>query len=123
MVKYPIIWYRDASGAWERLKNRLLINKLVFMGNISPSNSAATKEAIQDLSILCKNDGADISTVSSKPLTFSALVAELERLGILAPNADPKAAPPSKPSSSVELETSLSDHFAKEESEICKHNT
>ena len=28
---YPIVWYRDGAGAWERLKNRLQINNLQYL--------------------------------------------------------------------------------------------
>ena len=63
---------------------------------------------------LCKQDGADISTVSSKPLSFTALVAELERVGVLSPTIDPKVVPGSSKPALENQEAELSANFEKE---------
>ena len=85
------------------MKNKLLLNGLVFHGSTTPNTTSATKDAVQDLAAICQAEGADISTVSQTALSFSALVQALESHGLL------KAAnnPPPRVTSSV-LETALS---------------
>ena len=107
------MWVRDGAGVWERLRNRLKINKLVFKGNTAPATPTATKDAIKDLSVLCKEEGADVSTVSSKPLSLAALVAELEKLGLIRPS-DPIDPPRKSVVEKPELEGALANVFSRE---------
>jgi len=111
---FPIIWYRDGAGAWERLKNRLLFNGLVFNGSNAPTNSADCRDALRDLSTLCESEGADISTVPTSPLSFSKLIAALESHGLVNPTVAPKPAAPG----TAELEANLSSSF---NSEVQRH--
>ena len=72
-----------------------------------------TKEALNDLTLLCKEEGADVSKVSTKPLSLAALVSELEQLGLVKPSESPvkPPGPPPKPAIEPSLEHSLSSNF------------
>ena len=105
---YPIVWYRDGAGAWERLKNRLQINNLQYHGTKAPGNSSNTRDAIRDLAIICESEGADVTTISSSPLSFNALMAELECRGLIQPSVKPPGPPKVSP---TEVETSLANSF------------
>ena len=80
-----------------------------------------TKEALNDLTMLCQEEGADVSKVSTKPLSLAALVSELEQLGLVKPSESPvkppapppkPPGPPTKPATEPpNLEQSLSSNF------------
>lgn len=97
--------YKDVSGAWDRLKNKLLLSNLVFHGTTAPPSAAATKDAIQDLSAICQAEGADISHLSETALSFASLIKVLEDQGLL------KTSPPTPKLVPTEQEQVLSSAF------------
>ena len=102
---YPIVRYKDVSGAWDRLKNKLLLSNLVFHGTTAPPSAAATKDAIQDLSAICQAEGADISHISETALSFPSLIKVLEEQGLL------KSSPPTPKLVPTQQEQVLSAAF------------
>ena len=109
MPHYPIVWYKDGTGGWERLKNKLLLNNLTFHGSSTPPSVSATKDAIQDLSAIVHAEGADISSVSQSALSFSSLIQALETHGLLKTS---NPAPPRITPSNVELALSAAHRSA-----------
>ena len=72
-------------GGWTRLKNRLGSNNLVYQGSRVPSIATAITGAVQELVSSCEALGGDVTKVPKKPLTFSKLVAALEKANLLVP--------------------------------------
>ena len=58
-----------------------------------PTNSSAIPEAIQELVSSCQADGADITTVPKKPLTFTNLVKDLEKYNLFKPTVTASTQP------------------------------
>ena len=109
------MWYRDGAAAWDRLKNRLALNKLVFKGQTAPSEAAVTKSAIKDLALLAQQEGADVSSVATKALSFSNIVSDLEKLGIIKPSdAQNSSASPGPSLDKNRVNPALSSAFHKE---------
>ena len=71
--------------------------------------------AINDIALLAKRDGADVTNVPQKPMTFNSIVTELERLKVLIPSElDPSSVSPKPSSETSKVEASLSSAFHKE---------
>jgi type II secretory pathway component PulK len=97
---------KDGRGGWERLKNKLSLNNLNFQGSHTPPSTAATKDAIQDLTALVQAEGADVSSVPKSAMTFANLMQALEAHGLI--KTSTTASGPVRVTSSV-VELSLSD--------------
>ena len=84
-------------GGWTRLKNRLGSNNLVYQGSRVPSIATAITGAVQELVSSCEALGGDVTKVPKKPLTFSKLVAALEKANLLIPVPSGPRGPPGPP--------------------------
>ena len=62
-------------------------------GGLVPPSVSAIKDAVKDLVATCKAQGADIPSLPSKAISFSALVKILEDLGVLSGTPDPQPEP------------------------------
>ena len=81
----PYLWFReDSHGGWKRLLTKLALNNLLFEGGLVPNSAAAVKDEIQDLIATCRAKGAEVPVLPTKPVSFTVLVKNLERLGLIA---------------------------------------
>ena len=78
------MWYKeDDNGGWQRLQIKFELHNLFFDGGKVPLSSLGLKDTIRDLVDTVKAQGAKITTIPSKPVSFSTLVSDLEALGLL----------------------------------------
>ena len=96
-------------GGWTRLKNRLGSNNLVYQGSRVPSIATAITGAVQELVSSCEALGGDVSKVPKKPLTFSKLVAALEKANLLIPVPSGPRGPPGSPGPPGVISQALKD--------------
>ena len=86
VLQHPVVWFKeDSSGGWTRFNNKCNNNNLVFDGSKVPGDSRAVLDTVQEVFISCKGevDGADLPAPPTKPITFTALVKQLETEGLL----------------------------------------
>ena len=77
------------------MKIKLQINGLNFHGNGVPANPRAALLAVQEMVTSVQGEGIEFTFNQRKPLSFSALVRQLEQLGLVrATNAGINPNPP-----------------------------
>ena len=91
----PIVWFQvDDDGGWKSFILKISLSNLVFDGGIAPASKAAAKDYVGDLVTSCRTRGLEVQDPPTKPVSFSALVKDLQSLGLL---GDPVPPPPVLP--------------------------
>ena len=124
-----MIWMEeDGAGGWTRLETKLSMNNLHFLGSSIPSTLSAIPGCMQDLADSCKTLGRNSfilhifspllyyfvglpdAIALKKPLSFTKLIAELERLLLIKPSSVSSVSKKSSKESSKESSLSNEHH-------------
>ena len=84
----------DDDGGWKSFILKISLNNLAFDGGLAPGSKSAAKNYVSDLVASCRARGLEVTDPPTKPVSFSALVKDLQGLGLL---GDHVPAPPVLP--------------------------